>query len=108
MHECEARRRGRRFGYEAIGQKKQLTSGVIRLRLHGWVASGSKGLLGVAEHHSDMPWNDIVADLMRFVPAMLKDGQILIEQDALLIGKIQSLQAESRTASRSIVGRLRT
>ena len=95
LHEGEARRRSSRFRYEAAGKKKQLTSGIVRLGLHDLVTAGCEGLLGIAQHHPGMPGYDIVADLMRFVPAMFEDGQILIEQDPFLIGEIQSLEAES-------------
>ncbi|MFG3594372.1 hypothetical protein [Bradyrhizobium sp. RDI18] len=90
-----------RLGLEEIAsetkrpaRKKHLAGSVVRLGFHDLVAGGRERLFRIAQHHPGVPRDDVVADLMGLVPAVLEERQILVEQDPLLVGQIQGLQAE--------------
>lgn len=90
----QAGRGGARLGSKAIGQKKKLPGREVRFGFHNGVAGRCEGLLGIAQHHSGMPWNDVMTNLVGFIPAMLERREILVEQNPLLIGKIECLEAQ--------------
>lgn len=70
--QCRCRRIAKAFRH-----KQQLPGRKIGLRFHVLVTGGRQRPLGVSQHHSRMPWNDVMPDLMRLVPAMLKLGRSL-------------------------------
>ncbi|WP_234905187.1 hypothetical protein [Rhizobium rhizogenes] len=53
----------RRLRGEAISQEQDLARCVVRFGLYDLMASGRQPLLGISQHHSGVPWDDIVADL---------------------------------------------
>lgn len=77
--ECKTWRGGSRFCSKAVCQKKELTSCVISLGFYDLVTSWSECLLGVAEHHISVPWDNAMTDFVRFVPAVLDLGEIFVE-----------------------------
>jgi hypothetical protein len=58
------------------------------------MASRRERLLGVSEHHTGMPGDHVVTDLVRLIPAVFDQGYILIKQNSLLVRKVKGFETE--------------